>query len=80
MMDQECRFSFCDPDRVKTINQLLDKTTNDAASLGLRMENTNSTPKISMEKVVDSFFDDSKVVGREYDVIKIENLLINLSN
>uniref|UniRef100_A0A2N9IEA5 AAA+ ATPase domain-containing protein n=1 Tax=Fagus sylvatica TaxID=28930 RepID=A0A2N9IEA5_FAGSY len=80
MMDQVCSFSFFNLDRVKTINELLDRIMNDAAGFCLGIEVVNSIPKISLEKNIDSFLNDSEVVGRGSDVVKIVNLLTSSSN
>ncbi|XP_050256212.1 putative disease resistance protein RGA3 [Quercus robur] len=80
MMDQVRNFSLCNLDKVKTIKQLLDIIVNDVANSGLRMELVSSIPKISLDMNIDSLLDDSKVIGREYDIKKIVNLLISSSN
>ncbi|KAK4566161.1 hypothetical protein RGQ29_002397 [Quercus rubra] len=82
-VDRVCRISFCNPDKVKTIKHLLDKIdkiVHDAVGFGHRMELVNSIPKISLDMKIDPFLDDSEVVGREYDVTKIVNVLISSSN
>ena len=75
MMDQVCNFSPCNLDKVETIKQSLDEIVNNVAEFGLRMELVNSIPKISLDMNIDSLLDDSKVVGREYDIKKIVNVL-----
>ena len=80
MVDQVHSFSFCNPDKVKTIKQLLDKIVHDVASFGFRMELVNSIPKISLDMNIDPLLNDSEVVGREYDVSKMVNTLISSSN
>ncbi|XP_075661972.1 disease resistance protein RGA2-like [Castanea sativa] len=80
MVDQVRSFSFCNPNKVKTIKQLLDKIVHDVAGFGLRMELVNSNPKISLDMNIDPLLDDSEVVGREYDVTKVVNVLISSSN
>ncbi|XP_065621455.1 putative disease resistance protein RGA3 isoform X2 [Quercus suber] len=80
MVDQVRSFSFCNPDKVKTIKQLLDKIVHDVAGFGLRMELVNSIPSISSDMNIDPLLNDSEVVGREYDVTKIVNVLISSSN
>ncbi|KAF3947412.1 hypothetical protein CMV_026450 [Castanea mollissima] len=80
MVDQVRSFSFCNPDKVKTIKQLFDKIVHDVAGFGLRMELVNSIPNISSDMNIDPLLDDSEVVGREYDVTKVVNVLISSSN
>ena len=83
MLDQVRSFSFCNPDKVKTIKQLLDKSdkiVHDVAGFGLRMELVNSIPKISLDMNIDPLLNDSEVVGREYDVTKMVSVLISSSN
>ncbi|XP_075661639.1 putative disease resistance protein RGA4 [Castanea sativa] len=80
MVDQVRSFSFCNPDKVKTIKQLLDKIVHDVAGFGLRIELVNSIPNISLDMNIDPLVDDSEVVGREYDVSKMVNVLISSSN
>ncbi|XP_050255689.1 putative disease resistance protein RGA3 [Quercus robur] len=80
MVDQVRSFSFCNPDKVKTIKQLLDKIVHDVAGFGLRMELLNSIPNISLDMNIDPLLDDSEVVGREYDVTKMVNVVISSSN
>ncbi|KAK9997667.1 hypothetical protein SO802_022353 [Lithocarpus litseifolius] len=83
MVDQVRSFSFCNPDKVKTIKQLLDKIdkiVHDVVGFGLRTELVNSNPKISLDMNIDPLLDDSEVVGREYDVKKMVNILISSSN
>ena len=53
MMNQVCSFTFCIPDKVKSIKQLLDKFVNDVAGFGLRIELVNSIPKMSLEMNID---------------------------
>ena len=53
MMNQVCSFSFCIPDKVKSIKQLLDKFVNDVAGFGLRIELVNSIPKMSLDMNID---------------------------
>uniref|UniRef100_A0A2N9G154 NB-ARC domain-containing protein n=1 Tax=Fagus sylvatica TaxID=28930 RepID=A0A2N9G154_FAGSY len=73
-------FHFSISDRVKTINELLDRIVNDAAGFYLGIECVNSIPKINLDKNIDSFLDDSEVVGRGFDVVKIVDLLTSSSN
>ena len=80
MVDQVRSFSFCNPDKVKTIKQLLDKIVLKGAGFGLRMELVNSIPKISLDMNIDPLLNDLEVVGREYDVKKMVNILISSSN
>ncbi|KAF3944272.1 hypothetical protein CMV_029242 [Castanea mollissima] len=80
MVDQVRSFSFCNPDKVKTIKQLLDKIVHDVAGFGLRIELVNSIPNISLDMNIDPLVDDSEVVGREYDVSKMFSLPEDLSN
>uniref|UniRef100_A0A7N2LT72 Uncharacterized protein n=1 Tax=Quercus lobata TaxID=97700 RepID=A0A7N2LT72_QUELO len=80
MVDQVRSFSFFNLDKVKTIRQLLDKIVHDVAGFGLRMELVNSIPNISLDMNIDPLLDDSEVVGREYDVTKMVNVLISSSN
>ena len=80
MLDQVRSFSFCNPDKVKIIKQLLDKIVHDATGFGLRMESVNSISKISLDMKIDPILDDSEVVGREYDVKKMVNIIISSSN
>ena len=80
MMDQVHSFSFCNLDKMKTIKQSLDKIVNDIAGSGRRKELVNSINKISLDKNIDSLLDDLEVVGRNFDVISIVNLLISSSN
>ncbi|XP_065634931.1 putative disease resistance protein RGA3 [Quercus suber] len=80
MIDQVRSFSFCSHDKVKTIKQSLDKLVNDVAGFGLRTESLKSIIKIRLDKNEDSFLNDSEVVGREFDVLKILNELISSSN
>ncbi|KAL4631901.1 hypothetical protein ACB092_04G012100 [Castanea dentata] len=80
MVDQVRSFSFCNPDKVKTIKQLFDKIVHYVAGFGLRMELVNSIPNISSDMNIDPLLDDSEVVGREYDVTKVVNVLISSSN
>ncbi|KAF3944276.1 hypothetical protein CMV_029246 [Castanea mollissima] len=80
MVDQVRSFSFCYPDKVKTIKQLLDKIVYDVAGFGLRMELVNSVPNISLDMNIYPILDDSKVVGRENDVKKMVKVLISSSN
>ncbi|KAK4566063.1 hypothetical protein RGQ29_002314 [Quercus rubra] len=80
MVDQVRSFSFCNPAKVKPIKQSLDKIVHDAAGFGLRMELVNSIPNISLDMNIDPLLDDSEFVGREYDVMKILNVLISSSN
>ena len=80
MVDQVRSFSFCNPDKVKNIKQLLDKIVHDVAGFGLRMELVNSDPEISLDMNIGPLLDDSEVVGREYDVKKMVNILISSSN
>nr|POF25811.1 putative thiol methyltransferase 1 [Quercus suber] len=80
MIDQVRSFSFCSHDKVKTIKQSLDKLVNDVAGFGLRIESLKSIIKIRLDKNEDSFLNDSEVVGREFDVLKILNELISSSN
>ena len=62
--------------KMKTIiNQLLDTIKN-----GLRVGSMDKIPKISLDRGLDSFLDDSEVVGRGYDVSKIVNMLTNASS
>ncbi|KAK7844609.1 putative disease resistance protein rdl5, partial [Quercus suber] len=63
-----------------TIKQSLDKLVNDVAGFGLRIESLKSIIKIRLDKNEDSFLNDSEVVGREFDVLKILNELISSSN
>ena len=80
MVDQVSCFSFCNPDKVKTTKQLLDKIVHDATGFGLTMELVNSIPKISLDMNINPLLDNSEVVGREYDVTKMVNVLISSSN
>ncbi|KAK4566258.1 hypothetical protein RGQ29_002483 [Quercus rubra] len=80
MMDQVCSFLLSNPNRVKSINQSLGKIVNDVAHFDLRMEFMTSIPKIILDKNMDSLLNDSEVVGRAYDVVKIVNLLTSSSN
>uniref|UniRef100_A0A2N9FF07 BED-type domain-containing protein n=1 Tax=Fagus sylvatica TaxID=28930 RepID=A0A2N9FF07_FAGSY len=80
MVDQGCRYSVYNPDRVKTITELLDRIVNEAAGFGLGIEFVNSIPKISLDKNIDSLLDDSEVVGRGSDVVRIVQLLTSSSN
>ena len=69
-MDQ-VRFSFCDS---------LDKIVNDIDVLGLTMKLRNPISKIRLENNIYAFQDNSEVVGRDFDVVKIVTLLTNSSN
>ncbi|XP_030940259.1 putative disease resistance RPP13-like protein 1 [Quercus lobata] len=80
MIDQVCSFSFYDHNKVKTIKQSLDKLVADVAGFGLRIELLKSIIKIRLDKNEDSFLNDSEVIGREFDVVKIVNELISSSN
>ncbi|XP_075661640.1 putative disease resistance protein RGA4 [Castanea sativa] len=80
MVDQVRSFSFCYPNKVKTIKQLLDKIVHEVAGFGLRMELVNSVPNISLDMNIYPVLDDPKVVGRENDVKKMVNVLISSSN
>ncbi|KAK4566083.1 hypothetical protein RGQ29_002323 [Quercus rubra] len=80
MIDQVRSFSFCSHDKVKTIKQSLDELVNDIAGFGLRTELLKSIIKIRLDKNEDSFLNDSEVVGREFDVLKILNELISSCN
>ncbi|KAL4631766.1 hypothetical protein ACB092_04G002100 [Castanea dentata] len=80
MVDQVRSFSFCYPDKVKTMKQLLDKIVHDVAGFGLRMELVNSVPNINLDMNIYPVVDDSKVVGRENDVKKMVNILISSNN
>ena len=80
MVDQVRSFSFCNPNKVMTIKQLLDNIVHDVAGFGLKMELVNSIPNISSDMNIDPLLDDLEVVGREYDVTKIVNVLISSSN
>ena len=51
---------------------MLNKFVNEVDGLGLKIVNSN--PKISLHNI-DSSLNDSKVIGREYDAIKIWDLL-----
>ncbi|XP_030940159.1 putative disease resistance protein RGA3 [Quercus lobata] len=70
-------FPFKMGNKIKSINQSLDRIKTDVALLGLR-ESLNPIPKIGLDRETDSFIDDSEVVGRGDDVLKIVNLLIGL--
>ncbi|KAK7824598.1 putative disease resistance protein rga4 [Quercus suber] len=72
--------NICFESSFKTIKQLLDKIVHDVAGFGLRMELVNSIPSISSDMNIDPLLNDSEVVGREYDVTKIVNVLISSSN
>ena len=80
MIDQVRSFSFCSHNKVKTIKKSLDELVNDIAGFGLRTELLKSIIKIRLDKNEDSFLNDSEVVGREFDVLKILNELISSSN
>ena len=80
MIDQVCSFSFCNHNKVKTIKQSLDKLVNDVAGFGLGIELLKSIIKIRLDKNEDSFLNDSEVIGREFEVVKIVNELISSSN
>ena len=70
--------SFCNLDGFISTQQLLDK--NGVAALHLGMELGNPSSKICLEKNMDTFQDNSEVVGRDFDVVKIVTLLTNSSN
>uniref|UniRef100_A0A2N9GJD8 Rx N-terminal domain-containing protein n=1 Tax=Fagus sylvatica TaxID=28930 RepID=A0A2N9GJD8_FAGSY len=73
-------FSFKMVNKIKNINQSLDRIKTDIAVIGLRMESVNSIPKFSLDRETDSFIDDSEVIGRGDDVLEIVNLLIGAGN
>ena len=60
---------------IKTINQSLDRITN-----GLELWSMDPIPKISLDREMDSFLDDSEVVGRGCDIAKIVYLLTKETN
>ena len=62
-------FPFKMGNKIKSINQSLDRIKIDVALLGLR-ESSNSIPKIGLDRETDSFIDGSEVVGRGDDVLK----------
>ncbi|XP_050258774.1 putative disease resistance protein RGA3 [Quercus robur] len=72
-------FPFKMGNKIKSINQSLDRIKTDVALLGLR-ESLNPIPKISLDQETDSFIDDLEVVGQGDDVLKIVNLLIGANN
>uniref|UniRef100_A0A7N2RCK0 Disease resistance protein RGA3 n=1 Tax=Quercus lobata TaxID=97700 RepID=A0A7N2RCK0_QUELO len=72
-------FPFKMVKKIKSVNQSLDRIKTDVALLGLR-ESLNPIPKIGLDRETDSFIDDSEVVGRGDDVLKIVNLLIGANN
>ncbi|KAL4631829.1 hypothetical protein ACB092_04G005800, partial [Castanea dentata] len=80
MTDQVCSFKFCNHNNVKTIKQCLNKLVNDVAGFGLRTELLKSIIKIRLDKNEDSFLNDSEVIGRECEVVKIVNELVSSSN
>ncbi|KAF2319168.1 hypothetical protein GH714_013706 [Hevea brasiliensis] len=59
--------------KVKNINGSLDKIKKEAAEFGLKV--MDRLPQISLDRVTDSYLDNSQVVGREDDVYKVVNLL-----
>jgi ABC-type multidrug transport system fused ATPase/permease subunit len=73
-------FPFKMANKIKNINQSLDRIKTDIAAFGLRMESVNSIPKFGLDRETDSFIDDSEVVGRGDDVLEIVNLLIGANN
>ena len=72
-------FPFKMGNKIKSINHSLDRIKIDVALLGLR-GSLNPIPKIGLDQETDSFMDDSEVVGRGDDVLKIVNLLIGANN
>ena len=80
MIDHVCSFSFCNHNKVKTVKQSLDKLVNDVAGFALRIELSKSIIKIRLDKNEDSFLNDSEVVGREFNVVKIVSKLISSIN
>ena len=60
--------------RIKTIKQSLHRF-----KIGLGVAFVDMIPKISLDREKVSLLDDSEVVGRGYDVLKIVNLLITTS-
>ncbi|KAK9997659.1 hypothetical protein SO802_022345 [Lithocarpus litseifolius] len=71
-------FNLCND--VKTIKQSLEKIVSSVAGFGLRVGLVDSITNISLEKNIDSFQDKEEVVGREFDVVKIMNLIISSGN
>nr|POE69753.1 putative disease resistance rpp13-like protein 1 [Quercus suber] len=72
-------FPFKMGNKIRSINQSLDRIKTNVALLGLR-ESSNPIPKIGLDRETDSFIDDSEVVVRGDDVLKIVNLLIGANN
>ena len=70
-MDQVRSFSFCNS---------LDKIVNAMDVLGLSMKLGNPISKTGLEKNKYPFRDNSEVVGRDFDVVKIVTDLTNSSN
>lgn len=66
--------------KVKNINESLDKIKKEAAEFGLKVITVDRLPQISLDRVTDSYLDNSQVVGREDDVSKIVNLLTTSCN
>ena len=73
-------FPFKMANKIKNINQSLDRIKTDIAAFGLRMESVKSIPKFGLDRETDSFIDDSEVIGRGDDVLEIVNLLIGANN
>ena len=80
LMDLVPSFSFCNLDEFKTTQQFLDKIVNGVSATHLGMELGNPISKIGLEKNLYRFQDNSEVVGRDFDVVKIVTLLTNSSN
>lgn len=74
-------FRFKMAHKVKKINVMLEPIMNLAAAIGLvEAISVAGTPQPSQDRVTVSFLDDSKVVGRQNQVLEIVEMLINSGN